>query len=283
MGYDAVREFNRLKTQYLSTRGGTSGTGRPVATNKLVPKTTWKDVVEFGLVFLDQTHNRHIRICQVNFLLDKGFRMSDLITSYDSKLCYTHTHPSEPQKCLDVNNRKIIGNVPFCGQAPYRVPGATCYKGGESQSYWLNQARLPQNCGRDFTWSSSFKAAKEKWESTFPAAKLIQQYGMTGMMQLPMKVATGEVYPWNEEFWGYGAQYAIARSANGELPDKIDFAVEAIVEAVQELPQRITGLVPDMIPDLGLGISKMWRTMKYITIAGLLGYVLYKFWPREKK
>jgi hypothetical protein len=90
-------------------------------------------------------------------------------------------------------------------------------------------------------------------------------------------------YPWNEEFWGYGQQYAIARSAAGEVPGKFDLAIESVREALSEAPARVANVVNaanpmNYIPSLGA----MGTLIKWGSISGGL-YLLYKYVLRPKK
>jgi hypothetical protein len=90
-----------------------------------------------------------------------------------------------------------------------------------------------------------FNAARTKWATTFPYAKLSAQYGAyDGHVKLLQSLQTNAEYPWNEEFWAYGHQFAIARSVFGEVPGQFDLWVESVTEAVEELPETLVSVMP---------------------------------------
>jgi hypothetical protein len=91
-----------------------------------------------------------------------------------------------------------------------------------------------------------FNAAKAKWEATFPYAKLSAEYGAyDGHIKLLQAIKINGEYPYNEEFWGYGHEFAVARSVFGSVPGQMDLWLESVKEAAKELPDRLVGSVPD--------------------------------------
>jgi len=135
------------------------------------------------------------------------------------------------------------------------------------------------DCGRPFVETSSFNRALENWTSTFPMQKLLRTYALLDVPTvLGLKLRSNEIYPWNEEFWGYGSRYAIARSAAGEVPGQFDIAIESIKEAVQELPANIAKVVDAVTPDLKPAID-LTRWLTIGAAVGLAWYVAAK-WKR---
>lgn len=91
----------------------------------------------------------------------------------------------------------------------------------------------------------------------------------------PQKITSGEVYPRNEELWGYADDYVIARGAAGVVPFKFDLIVESILEAVKELPQTVRDAMNAVVPDLSLSwLDDLKEISKWGAIGGGL-FMLY--------
>ncbi len=90
------------------------------------------------------------------------------------------------------------------------------------------------------------------------------------------KVNSGEVYPYNEELWGYGSEYAQWRNAAGAVPFWTDIAIESIKEAIQELPGV---LLPSFdLPDFSAwGDILKWGSI----LTG--GFLIYWYGLRRQK
>lgn len=67
---------------------------------------------------------------------------------------------------------------------------------------------------------------------------------------LVSKIESGEEYPWNDEFWGYGQRFALELSSSVDMPTKWDYGVEAVSEAITELPGNIASAINRYRPKL---------------------------------
>lgn len=123
--------------------------------------------------------------------------------------------------------------------------------------------------GDGFIHTESFRVARENWWKTSPIYQADLRYGSgKGVAYLPA-LAT-QRYPYNEAFWGYGARYAIARSAAGEVPSSFSLAVDSVKESSKDLWGAASGLIPKL-PNLypiativkwsviGTGLFLVWK------------------------
>lgn len=98
----------------------------------------------------------------------------------------------------------------------------------------------------------------------------------------PQKLVSTEVYPHNEELWGYADDYVIARGAAGVVPTKFDMAVESIVEAIKELPANVRAAMNAVVPALSLSwLDEFREIIKWTSIGGGL-FMLYWYVLRPK-
>jgi hypothetical protein len=121
---------------------------------------------------------------------------------------------------------------------------------------------------RGFVRTESFLQAQEDFRSAAP---------LTNPIQAAMKVGTFELYPRNEEFWGYANRYAIARRAAGAVPFWSELAIESLIEATKELPQTVQNALSAVDPRKLLPDPEPWANLiKWGTIAtGLVFVYLY--------
>lgn len=142
-----------------------------------------------------------------------------------------------------------------------------------------------------FAHTSSFNRAKIGWEKVSPyylAAKeagvnpLSKEGRATGITLAVLKVPHNEPYPWNAQFWKKGKAYAIARSAAGAVPYKMDLAIESIVWSIKSAPDSIGKWAGAIDPRKFLPDIDPWvRLLKWGTIAAGLG-MLYWYVLRPK-
>lgn len=98
----------------------------------------------------------------------------------------------------------------------------------------------------------------------------------------PQKLVSRELYPHNEELWGYADDYVIARGAAGVVPTKFDMAVESIIEAIKELPSTVAGAMRAVVPDLSLSwLDEFREIIKWGSIGGGL-FMLYWYVLKPK-
>lgn len=134
----------------------------------------------------------------------------------------------------------------------------------------------------DFVHTKHYKRADALWSEWQPFNILFEsRNAFDATVELTAKLKTSAVYPFNEEFWGYGVRYAIARSAAGVVQTRFEIAVESIKESVQELPETVAApfiaaaeAASNLIPDLSGSI----KLLKWTSILGggalLYWYVL---------
>ena len=248
MPFDPIAEFMKWKRKYIAQHGEVPGTGNPIPTAKAVPKTTWKEVGAFGSTFLYTTSNARIDACVAGKLNEMGLHLADDARMVDG---------SNPSAAARYNNQQLA-----------RVALVTSP---------VKAVKAGAACGKNFVESTSYKRAREKWLSSFPWKKAISEYGMRAPGIVATKMWSDEIYPWNEEFWGYGANYAIARSAAGAVPFQIDLAIESVQEAVADVAGKLGAMIPSFP-----GISINWEKVMVYTLAPIGLYTLYKLWPKGK-
>jgi hypothetical protein len=99
----------------------------------------------------------------------------------------------------------------------------------------------------------------------------------------PQKLVSGELYPRNEELWGYADDYVIARGAAGVVPFPFDMAVDSVIEAIKELPSTIRSAMNAVVPDVSLGwLDDLKEIMKWTAVGGGL-FMLYWYVLRSKR
>ncbi len=138
----------------------------------------------------------------------------------------------------------------------------------------------------DFVHTAHYKRAAALWRAWQPLDVLSASRGPIGAAgDLTSKILTPTVYPFNEEFWGYGVRYAIARSAAGVVKSRFEILVESVSEAIEEAPDLVVdalesaanaaaGLVPDF--------SGTIKLLKWSTLLGG-GALLYWYGLRPKR
>ena len=122
--------------------------------------------------------------------------------------------------------------------------------------------------------TGSYLGARAQWQSWQP---MEMAGGLTGALKVVARY--DDVYPWNEQFWGYGSRYAIARSAAGSLPGQWYWGVDAVKDALDELPGRVGSAIDAAVPSITLpsfGID--WKKWGFITVAGVAGW----WWWKER-
>ncbi len=136
----------------------------------------------------------------------------------------------------------------------------------------------------DFVHTKSYKRAKKLFEKRQPLDILTKKHGgdiFAASIELTDKITRNEIFPFNEEFWGYGMRYAIARSAAGVVPTRFEIAIESIKEAIAELPETLRKAVSAVIPSLP-SLSPIADIIKWGSIGGGL-FLLYWYVLRPKK
>ena len=136
-----------------------------------------------------------------------------------------------------------------------------------------------------FVHTKEYKRADKLWEQWNPFNILSKSVGpYSAATELTTKLLTPVVFPFNEEFWGYGLRYAIARGGAGAVPSRFQIAVESVVESVAELPQNVgnalsaaTKFASGVLPDFSDAIS----LLKWSSILGG-GALLYWYALRPK-
>ena len=125
----------------------------------------------------------------------------------------------------------------------------------------------------DFVHTSDFEQAKKNWYAASPLGK----YGLSAFA----KVGSNEIYPHNEEFWGLGLRYAIARSAAGTVRTRLEIVKESIGEAVKELPETLQDAVVTALPVLSVpNLTLVGDLLKWSSIGGGL-FMLYWYGLRR--
>lgn len=98
----------------------------------------------------------------------------------------------------------------------------------------------------------------------------------------PQRLVGNEIYPRNEELWGYADDYVIARGAAGVVPFPFDIAVESIVEAVKDLPKTVRDAMNAVVPKLSLSwLDDLKEITKWTAIGGGL-FMLYWYVLKPK-
>lgn len=213
------------------------------------------------------TGKRHVRSNQPLIAASKGFPLTtwaDVIVFYDSFMQYTDP---TPKQCIQ----------------QLRKQGKTA-----QQAEFLCWSDALGASARGFVHTKDFERDKAYWKSWSPYAKGEELSGRpgnatAGITYAMTKIPTNEIYPFNEEFWGYGNRYAVARSAAGVVPGKLDIAVEATVEAIQELPTTIKNSIAAVVPKIPIpNLSAVADFIKWGSIGGGL-FMLYWYVLRPKK
>lgn len=133
-------------------------------------------------------------------------------------------------------------------------------------------------CGTTFYESPAYKTALARWEAWTPMAQTLKRYGSTygGQVILKAAIESKEIYPYNEQFWGYGQRYAIQRQAGGLVLSPAEVfsgGIEAAATAVKKTLGNVANAVKDVVPSLP-DLSWLGQAMKWGTIAGG-AYLLY--------
>lgn len=124
----------------------------------------------------------------------------------------------------------------------------------------------------NFVHTAHYKHADKLWKEWQPLQVLAESRGTFGAARdLAAKIRTPATYPFNEEFWGYGARYAIARSAAGVVRTRFEILVESVGEAIAEAPETIRNALASaasaaasVVPDF----SGTVRLLKWTSIVG---------------
>lgn len=148
----------------------------------------------------------------------------------------------------------------------------------EYGSGWDTVASIAM-CGTTFVETPMFNSALSNWIKWNPVMRIIDEFGYSygGNLVLKQRVQAKEIYPYNEEFWGYGARYAIARSAAGVVRSRSEIMSESISEAAKELPETLKRAAAAVVPNIPFPIPSLGSLatmMKWGTIAGG-AYLLY--------
>jgi len=108
----------------------------------------------------------------------------------------------------------------------------------------------------DFARTVQYTRAKEDWKKVSPA--------YVSPLFFAVKAVAEEVYPYNEEFWGYGSRYALERNAAGEVPGKLELAWESVKESAADLYGRLPSL-PSLEPTAAI---VKWSVIGGIALLG---------------
>lgn len=162
-------------------------------------------------------------------------------------------------------------------------------RGVDARQAWITCEMNTRDNPRFFQRTSNFNRAQENFKKYSPTAVAARITGsiLSAPTYVISKVASGEIFPNNEEFWGYATRYAIARNAAGAVPFWSEIAFDSIKEAVEELPDTVQDAASaafdaidpsNLIPDMS-GITEL---IKWGSIAGGLGLLYwYVLRPRN--
>ena len=246
---DPVAEFVRIKREYMNSRGASYSTGLTgpsgqalLPPSQMVPKTTYGDVVNFGIKFLAWTSNDEIHRCTAEQMREMDY---DPAMTLDQLL---------QSPFLTALERPVVAGV------------------------------IESKCSKPYVETTSFQRARDAFVDSMPMAKLYAQSPTAGVSAvLAGKIASREIYPYNEEFWGYGSRYAIARSAAGMVPSNTALFMQSISESIDELPSTIKNAMKAVVPDVPMpsipGFGMFGELIKWSLILGG-GYLLWKYWKK---
>jgi hypothetical protein len=126
---------------------------------------------------------------------------------------------------------------------------------------------------RDFVHTSHFNRARSDWEKWMPQNRV-------DTFTLASKIGSREIYPYNEAFWGYAKDYAVARNMAGVVEGSWSMAARSVKEAIAEAPARVRDAADAVIPDLPT-IALWLSVLKWGSVAAGLG-MLYWFVLKPK-
>lgn len=224
---DPTREVLKIKDAYAKARGFDLSTGRFMARNKAVPRTTWGDV------FLAGAHiNKYL-------------------------------NPNQEQ-CIEI------------------VRAAKGMSHEEADYYCRYKNAAPNR----FSRTPSFNRALNEFKSSAP----LVAYGPSSLL----KIASSEIYPKNEEFWGAAQRFAIARAGAGAVPHWSTLATEALDERLKEIAEgdyvgeewrgvgrAVAKAVRDNMPDVP-DVGPYVKLIKWGSIGGGL-FLLYWYVLKPKR
>lgn len=147
---------------------------------------------------------------------------------------------------------------------------------GSSRATSMCLAHDP-NSPREFARTVRFERAKQEFAKHHP-------YTVGGMAGALRKIALGEVYPHNEQFWAYALAWAKARQEAGEVKHWATLAVESIGEAIRDLPETMRDAAVTAFDAINPipSLSGLATIVKWGSIGGGL-FLLYWYVLRPRK
>jgi hypothetical protein len=131
--------------------------------------------------------------------------------------------------------------------------------------------------------NTEFDRAKANWETWQPIKSMEKQFGFYQALAKLVE-RQDQIYPFNEQFWGLGRRYAIARSAYGSVQSPFSMAIESLAEAANEAPALIKkklGGALDSAKRVVSGLDLLFDILKWGSVAAGLG-MLYWYVLRPK-
>jgi len=123
------------------------------------------------------------------------------------------------------------------------------------------------------TMNSAYIRALSDFTYAAPRSKV-------GPDELVDKIVSGEIYPYNEDFWGYGRTYALELSSSVNMPTELDLLSESVSEAINELPDNVKAAlnkIGNLWPKDLIGTLIRW------SLIGLGAYGVYYLYQQNQK
>ena len=246
---DPVAEFVRIKRAYMNKRGAVYSTGLPGPSGQaLMPPSQMVPKTTWGDV--------------------TNFGIKFLAWTSNDEI---HRCTSKEMKELGYDPRMTLDELvasPFLTALERPVVAGM----------------IETQCSKPYVETSSFKRAREAFLNAMPVARLYAESPTEGVSAtLAGKIASNEVYPYNEAFWGYGSRYAIARSAAGMVPTNAAMFLQSVNEAIDELPTTIKNALKAVVPDVPMpdipGFGIFGALIKWTIVGGGI-YLLWKYWKK---
>lgn len=240
---DPVAEFVRIKQAYLSARGGTNATGVVGANGQpLMPPSQLVPKTTWG----------DVQNFGIKFL---AWTSNDAVRKCWVKELAKYGHDIDPS---------LVG----------------------PQTAWLTdiqdvaaRAYLSTVCGDVYVETASFLRARDAFVASMPTAKVYAMSPTIGAQaMMTQKVQSNEIYPYNEEFWGAGSRYAIARSAAGMVPSNGELFAESVTEAIEELPQTLRNAFRAVTPNIPFPPIPGFGWIGALLTWSLVGFGAYLLW-----
>ncbi len=131
----------------------------------------------------------------------------------------------------------------------------------------------------DFVHTQHYKHADALWKEWQPLNILSESRGaIAAANELATKIRTPAVFPFNEEFWGYGARYAIARGAAGAVRTRFEILVESVGEAIVEAPGHVVEALESAASAAASLVPDFSGTVKLLKWSSILGGGALLYW-----